>query len=104
MPLHSPTTTLTSAHHRSPPPFFRHFGGSLSPPTSCLHPSIMALSAFPLAHHHTCLHPSVTFVALYLFRGRPIVLLWRSRPIPLVRSSPSRPLRSLTTALAFSHL
>ncbi len=157
MPLHSPTTTLTSAHHRSPPPFFRHFGGSLSPPTSCLHPSIMALSALPLAHHHTrfrspphlpspicdfCgslplprsphrsvmafsahpsgtfiafpasplthhrtrLHPSVTFVALYLFHSRPIVPLWRSRPIPLVRSLPSRPLRSLTTALAFTHL
>src|SRR6266571_1308574 len=157
MPLHSPTTTLTSAHHCSPPPFFRHFGGSLSPPTSRLHPSIMALSASPLAHHRTrfrspphspspicdfCgslpllrsphrsvmafsahpsrtfiafpasplahhrtrLHPSVTFAALYLFRGRPILPLLHSRPIPMVRSSPSWPLRSLTTTLVFTHL
>src|SRR6266702_597319 len=115
MPLHSPTTTLTSAHHRSPPPFFRHFGGSLSPPTSCLHPSIMALSAHPsgtfialpaspLAHHCTRLHPSVTFVTPYLFHSCPILPSWHSRPIPMVRSSPSWPLRSLTTALVFTHL
>ncbi len=157
MPLHSPTTALTSAHHHSPPPFFHHFGGSLTPPTSCLHPSIMALSALPLthhcthfrspphlpspicdfcsslpllqlphrsvmafsahpsgtfiafpasllAHHHTRLHPSVTFAALYLFHGHPIVPLWHSRPIPLVHSSPSRPLHLLTTALTFTHL
>ncbi len=67
-------------------------------------PHRLLTTALASAHHHTHLHPSVTFVALYLFCGRPIVPSWHSRPIPLVHSSPSRPLCSLTTALAFTHL
>src|SRR6266702_1598738 len=108
------------AHHRthfhSPPHLpspICDFCGSL-PPLRSPHCSVMAFSAHPsgtfiaflaslLAHLRTRLHPSVTFAALYLFCGCPIVPLWCSRPIPLVRSSPSRPLRSLT-ALAFTHL
>ncbi len=108
----SPSLSARSPPH-SPSPIC-DFCGSLPLPRSP-HRSVMAFSAHPsgtfiafpaspLAHHRTRLHPSVTFAALYLFRGRPIVPLWRSRPIPLVRSSPSRPLRSLTTALAFTHL
>src|SRR6266702_3912289 len=110
MPLHSPTTALTSAHHRSPPPFFRHFGGSLSPPTSRLHPSIMALSASPLAHHRTRFRsPPHSPSPICDFCGSLPLLRSPHRSVMAFSAHPSGtfiafPLRSLTTALAFTHL
>src|SRR6266702_4228494 len=72
---------------------------------TCSPPHLLPLTtALTSAHHHTRLHPSVTFAALYLFCSCPIVPSWHSQPIPLVHSSPSRPLHLLTTALTFTHL
>src|SRR6266702_13366 len=128
------------AHHRthfhSPPHLpspICDFCGSL-PPLRSPHCSVMAFSAHPsgtfiafpaslLAHHHTRLHPSVTFVALSR-RLATIPSLWLSRPphSPPHSSSPicdfcsplptSHPYpfvmavsaSSLTTALVFTHL